>query len=171
MAMTLLVAAGVGAQTMTVVPSVELDRYMGTWYEIARLPNRFQEQCAGEVSATYSLLADGTVKVVNRCRKENGEFAEAEGQAKRADKDQPNTKLKVRFAPAFLSFLPFVWGDYWIIYLTPDYTCAVIGEPSREYLWVLSRTPTMAPNALQAALASAKQQGYDLADLVMTKQE
>jgi len=169
--MYLLLFTIVHAQTMTVVPSVDLDRYMGTWYEIARLPNRFQKQCAGEVSATYSLLADGTVKVVNRCRKENGEFAEAEGQAKRADKDQPNTKLKVRFAPAFLSFLPFVWGDYWIIYLTPDYTCAVIGEPSREYLWVLSRTPTMAPNALQAALASAKQQGYYLADLVMTRQE
>ena len=171
MARTLLVADGAGAQTMTVVPSVELDRYMGTWYEIARLPNRFQKQCAGEVSATYSLLADGTVKVVNRCRKENGEFAEAEGQAKRTDEEEPNTKLKVRFAPAFLSFLPFVWGDYWIIYLTPDYTCAVIGEPSREYLWVLSRTPTMEPDALQAALESAKQQGYDLAELVMTRQE
>jgi apolipoprotein D and lipocalin family protein len=93
-----------------VVPSVDLGRYAGTWYEIARLPNWFQKQCAGDVTATYTLLNDGTIKVVNSCRKEDGQIAQAEGRAKLADGDGPNTKLKVRFALKFFSFLPFVWG-------------------------------------------------------------
>jgi apolipoprotein D and lipocalin family protein len=108
------------SKTLDVVPSVDILRYIGTWYEIARLPNRFQEKCAGDVTATYSILDNGEIMVVNRCRHENGEITEAEGRARRASDDEPNTKLEVRFAPAFLSFLPFVWGDYWIIDLAPD---------------------------------------------------
>jgi apolipoprotein D and lipocalin family protein len=157
-------------QTLDVVPTVDLKQYAGTWYEIARLPNWFQKQCTGEVTATYTLVDDGTIKVVNRCRKENGETAEAEGRAKRASDTGPNTKLKVRFAPKVLSFLPFVWGDYWIINLAPDYSYAVIGEPSRKYLWVLSRTPAMDDTTLQSILGQAEQKGYDLTGLIRTKQ-
>ncbi len=155
---------------LMVVPSVDLQRYMGTWYEIARLPNSFQRQCAGDVTATYSLREDGDITVVNRCRKENGEISEATGKAKRASEEGPNTKLKVRFAPAILSFLPFVWGDYWIIDLAPDYAYAVIGEPSRKYFWILSRTPSIDENTLRGILTRARQQGYDLTDLLRTKQ-
>ncbi len=148
MGLTVVLAFAAAAQEqadrpLTVVPSVDLNRYMGRWYEIARYPNSFQRQCVGDVTATYSLLDDGQIKVVNRCRKENGEYSEVEGRAKRAGDDEPNTKLKVRFAPAFLSFLPFVWGDYWIILLAPDYSYVVIGEPDRKYLWILSRMPVM----------------------------
>ncbi len=157
-------------QLLEVVPSVDLTRYAGVWYEIARLPNGFQKQCAGDVTATYTLLENGRIKVVNRCRKETGEIDEAEGEAKLSGDDVPNTKLKVRFAPSILSFLPFVWGDYWIIALSPDYSYAVIGEPARKYLWVLSRTPVMDESTLNTLLDQIKAKGYDLTGLVRTNQ-
>jgi len=158
------------AVPLEVIPSVDLERYAGTWYEIARLPNWFQKKCAGEVSATYTLLEDGRIKVVNRCRNATGEMTEVEGRAKRAGKDGPNTKLKVRFAPSFLSWLPMVWGDYWIIDLPADYQYVVIGEPSRKYLWVLSRTPTMDEATLQKIVEQSTQQGYDMSGLIRTAQ-
>ena len=113
---------------------VDLARYAGHWYEIARLPNRFQEQCAGDVAATYTPRPDGRVTVVNECRKADGQTTRAEGVARRADEKGPASRLKVRFAPAVLSFLPFVWGDYWILELDREYGYAVVGDPSRKYL-------------------------------------
>ena len=153
---------------LVVVDSVDLERYIGTWYEIARLPNRFQNSCVGDVAATYSLTEDGEIKVVNRCRREDGTFSEAEGRARRAHEDGPSTKLEVRFAPAILSFLPFVWGDYWIIDLAPDYSYAVIGEPNREYFWVLGRSPGMDEDTLKDILGRATAQGYNLDHLIRT---
>jgi apolipoprotein D and lipocalin family protein len=152
------------------VKSVDLARYCGTWYEIARLPNRFQKECVSDVTATYTLLEDGTVRVVNRCRKANGDTSEAEGKARRKSDAEPASKLEVRFAPAFLSIFPFVWGNYWIIDLAPDYSYAVIGEPSRDYLWVLSRTPALPVEVYSAILERIRDQGYDPTALVLTKQ-
>jgi len=152
------------------VPSIDIGRYLGVWYEIARLPNSFQEKCAGEVTATYSLFDDGDIRVVNRCRKEDGEMTEAEGRARRASDEGPNSKLKVRFAPAFLAFLPFVWGDYWVIDIAPDYSYAVVGEPRREYLWILSRTPVLGEQVLNGIIARIQEQGYDVSRLVRTRQ-
>jgi apolipoprotein D and lipocalin family protein len=157
-------------KVLEVVPSVDLERYCGVWYEIARLPNWFQKDCKGDVAATYTLLEDGEIKVVNRCRDEEGKMKEAEGRARRASDDEPNSKLKVRFAPAFLSFLPFVWGDYWIIDLAPDYSFAVVGEPNRKYLWVLARTPKLDDVTMRAILERVKEKGYDLRDLIRTEQ-
>ncbi len=134
------------------------------------MPFRFESEGASDVTATYTLLDDGTIRVLNRCRKENGDIDEAEGRARLASDAGPNTKLKVRFAPAFLSFLPFVWGDYWIIDLANDYSYAAVGEPDRKYLWVLSRTPVMDETALQGILDRVKQNGYDLTGLIKTKQ-
>jgi apolipoprotein D and lipocalin family protein len=116
------------------------------------------------------LLDDGEIKVVNRCRTQNGEMEEVEGRAKRAVADGPNTKLKVRFAPAFLSFLPFVWGDYWIIVLASDYSYAVIGEPARKYLWILSRTPGLEDQTYLSILDQVREKGYDLGGLIRTNQ-
>lgn len=166
----LIVGGQVMGQTkpLEVVPSVDLPRYMGTWHEIARLPNWFQKKCTGETTATYSLLDNGDIKVVNRCRSENGEFREAEGRAKRADKHGPNTKLKVRFAPPVLSLLPFVWGNYWIIDLAEDYSYVAVGEPGRKYLWILARTPDMDETVLQGVLERVQAQGYDLSNLMRT---
>ncbi len=163
-----LIAQHVDRKELTTVPSIDMSRYVGTWYEIARLPNRFQKKCSGDVTATYTLLDNGDVKVVNRCRKEDGGFTTAEGLARRASEDGSNAKLKVRFAPALLSFLPFVWGDYWIIDLAADYSYAVVGEPDREYLWILARVPVMDNNTLGGILDKIRKQGYDTTSLIKT---
>jgi apolipoprotein D and lipocalin family protein len=154
---------------LQVVPSVDVKRYCGLWYEIARLPNSFQKKCARDVTATYTLLDDGDITVVNRCRKENGEFMEAAGKARRMSTDEPNSKLEVRFAPAFLSFLPFVWGDYWIVDLASDYSYAVVGEPARKYLWILARSPKMSQETYDGIILRIKEQGYDPSGLVKTE--
>ncbi len=155
---------------LSVVPTLDLQRYMGTWYEIARLPNWFQKRCDRDVSAAYTLLDNGDIRVVNRCRKADGQMNEAVGRARLAAKNGPNTKLKVRFAPAFLSILPAVWGDYWIIDLAADYSYAVVGEPSRKYLWILSRTAVLDEVTLHDIHERIRQQGYDPNLLVSTTQ-
>jgi apolipoprotein D and lipocalin family protein len=149
---------------------VDLARYAGRWYEIARLPNRFQDQCAGDVAATYTLRPDGRVTVVNECRRQDGRTARVEGVARRADDKGPASRLKVRFAPAWLSFLPLVWGDYWIVELDRDYRHAVVGDPSRKYLWILSRSPEMDDATYESLAASAGRLGFDAARLVRTPQ-
>ncbi len=156
-------------EPLRVVPSVDLARYAGRWYEVARLPNRFEEKCAGDVTAEYTLSKPDRLKVVNRCRKQNGDFTNAEGEAKLKDRKGANSRLKVRFAPGFLSFLPFVWGDYQIIELAPDYGHALVGSPDREYLWVLSRTPRMDEATYQQLLESARAQGFDVSRMIRTK--
>jgi lipocalin/uncharacterized protein YbjT (DUF2867 family) len=150
------------------VPFVELDRYAGEWFEIARFPNRFQRQCVGDVRATYARRADGRIDVVNRCRTAEGE-TEARGVARIVD-EQTFAKLQVRFAPAWLSWLPMVWGDYWIIGLAPDYSWAVVGDPGREYLWILARAPHLDDASIAAARAAARDNGFDLTRLVTTSQ-
>jgi len=167
----LVVKAGMREkEPLRVVPSVDLARYAGLWYEVARLPNRFEEKCAGDVTAEYTLLKEGRVRVVNRCRKKDGEMTEAVGEAKPADRKKENSRLKVRFAPSLLSFLPFVWGDYQIIELAPDYSHALVGSPDRKYLWVLSRTPRMDEGVYQRLLEAARAQGFDTGHMIRTKQ-
>jgi apolipoprotein D and lipocalin family protein len=148
---------------LQVVPSLDLARYAGKWYEIARLPNFFQRKCAGDTTATYTLRSDGKITVVNACRTRDGRVTTAEGTARLADKQGPNTKLKVSF------FWPFS-GDYWIIDLDPEYRWAVIGEPRRKYFWVLSRDPQMDEGTLSPILERARAQGYDLTALMKTPQ-
>jgi apolipoprotein D and lipocalin family protein len=149
----------------TVVPTVDLERYQGTWHEIARLPNRFQEDCTGNVTATYELRPDGRIRVVNRCQTQNGPI-EAEGVARLADKNGPKSKLEVRFAPAFLSFLPMVWGDYWILDLADDYSYALVGDPGRKYLWILARTESLPEATYQRLVEKAANQGYETSKLI-----
>lgn len=156
-------------EPLRVVPSVDLPRYAGLWYEVARLPNRFEEKCAGDVTAEYTLREKGRLKVVNRCRRKDGKMTEAVGSARPADKGGPNSRLEVRFAPSFLSFLPFVWGDYQIIELAPDYTHAVVGSPDRKYLWFLSRNPRMDEATYLRLAGEASAQGFDVSKLIRTK--
>jgi apolipoprotein D and lipocalin family protein len=155
---------------LRVVPEVDLARYAGQWYEIARFPNRFQKRCAGEVTAQYTLQPSGKISVLNRCRLENGGQIQAEGVARVVGKGQPNSILKVRFAPAFLSFVPQVWGDYQIIALSPDYTYALVGDPAREYLWILSRSPQMDDAIYNRLVEEARAQGFDVSRLRKTRQ-
>jgi apolipoprotein D and lipocalin family protein len=158
------------AATVTAVPSVDLKRYSGKWYEIARIPNRFQKKCVGNVTADYALDAEGNVQVTNRCLEKNGKLSEATGKAKVEDK-ATNAKLEVRFAPGFLSFIPMVWGDYWIIDLDPNYQYSVVGNPDRKYLWILSRTPTLDDATYQQILRRTEKMGYDPNKLVKTPQD
>jgi apolipoprotein D and lipocalin family protein len=138
---------------LEVVSAVDLSRYAGRWYEIARLPNRFEKKCMDSVTATYSLRSDGKVDVVNRCRKANGEYTTAKVKAKIVDK-KTNAKLKVTF------FWPF-YGDYWILDLGPDYEYAVVGAPDRDYLWILSRTPQLDEQLYQQLLTKMAARGFE----------
>jgi apolipoprotein D and lipocalin family protein len=147
-------------EALAPVSNVDLVRYVGKWYEIAKYPNRFQKKCVGNTTATYALKQNGRIEVVNRCTKADGKMLRAVGEAKVVDK-KSNAKLKVRFAPSLLSFLPLVWGDYWVIDLADDYSYAVIGEPGRDYFWILSRTPTMGDPTYQEILSRAKSKGFD----------
>jgi apolipoprotein D and lipocalin family protein len=168
----MLLLTPVGAQerpAVQTVPAVDLDRYLGEWFEIARFPNSFQRDCAGDVRATYTKRSDGRLDVVNRCRLGNGSTNEARGVARVAD-TRSFARLKVRFAPAVLSFLPMVWGDYWVLGLADDYSWATVGSPDRKYLWILSRTPSLAPASYDAALAAARANGFDVDRLVKTRQ-
>ena len=154
---------------VTTVPSVDLDRYLGRWYEVARYPNRFQRQCAGDVRATYEKRDDGRLAVLNECRTVEGRTDSALGVARVVDKAS-GARLKVRFAPAFLSFLPMVWGDYWVIGLAADYAWAVVGSPDRNYLWILSRTTALSEARYEQALERVRANGFDPARLMRTTQ-
>lgn len=151
------------------IAALDVLRYMGTWYEIAKYPNWFQKKCLSDTRAQYSLQAGGTVQVLNRCRTENGEFDEALGQARQIGAAS-SPRLQVRFAPAWLSWLPMVWGDYWVIDLDEGYQLVAVSEPKREYLWVLSRTPHVSAEAYDALLVRLKAQGFALERLERTKQ-
>ncbi|HSQ79148.1 MAG TPA: lipocalin family protein [Candidatus Bathyarchaeia archaeon] len=151
------------AKPLEVVPQVDLPRYLGTWYEIATIPQRFQRGCVG-VTAHYSLRPDGAIDVVNVCRKDRLDAPprSVRGKAWVVDKTT-NAKLKVRF------FWPFT-GDYWIIELDPDYQWAVVGHPGRTYYWILSRTPQMEPALYEELIRRAAAKGYDTSLIKKTLQ-
>jgi apolipoprotein D and lipocalin family protein len=151
------------------IASLDVPRYMGTWYEVAKYPNWFQKRCIANTSATYAVQSNGMLQVLNRCQKEDGSMSEALGAAKQVG-DANSPKLEVRFAPAWLSFLPFVWGNYWVIDLDPQYQLAAVSEPSRKYLWILSRSKTVEPKAYEALLQRLKQQGFNLDAIEISKQ-
>jgi apolipoprotein D and lipocalin family protein len=158
-------APAVAPPPLATIATLDLARYMGPWTEIARYPNRFQKQCAGASTATYSLLPEGTVRVVNRCPQADGKVDEAIGEARRIG-TPGSAQLQVRFAPAWLSFLPMVWGHYWVVELDDAYQLAVVSEPTREYLWVLSRQPSLSPAAWSALTVRLQALGFEPARLL-----
>ncbi len=159
-----------GNAALQPIASLDVARYVGTWYEIAKYPNSFQNKCARNTRADYQANPDGTLQVRNRCVMSDGQTTEALGAA-RQEGPADSPRLKVRFAPAWLSFLPMVWGNYWVIDLDPQYQLVAVSEPEREYLWVLSRTPKVEPAAYQALLGRLAQQGFDLKRLEPSPQE
>ena len=151
-----------GAAALATVHNFDAVAYVGRWYQIALFPNRFQSQCIGETTADYQALPDSRLQVTNRCRTQEG-YEQVVGVA-RPHVDHPANPaiLQVRFAPAWLAALPFVWGDYWVIAAVGHYDAVLVGSPDRQYLWVLARTRTIS-DAVYAALTSvAAQQGFDL---------
>ena len=149
------------------IASLDVPRYLGVWHEIAKFPNWFQKKCASDTSAQYSLGADGQLQVLNQCRLQNGEMERAQGQARQIG-GPSSAKLEVRFAPAWLSFLPFVWGDYWVVDLDEGYTLAAVSEPRREYLWILSRSPVVDEARYAALLERLRAKGLDVSRLEKT---
>jgi apolipoprotein D and lipocalin family protein len=155
------------AVPLATVPKVDLDRYLGRWHELARTPNWFQRSCASDVTADYARRPDGTVSVVNSCRRADGSVDRSEGTARIVD-PATNAKLEVAFAPESLRWIPAVWGNYWVIDLAPDYRYAIVGEPSRAYLWVLSRTTALDDATWKSIDARIAAAGYDRTKLTRT---
>lgn len=159
-------AAGVYAAAseppLPTVPHLDLSRYTGRWYEIARYPNRFEKQCDRDTTAEYAVRPDGKISVVNTCTRADGTADQARGWAKVADADS-NARLKVTF------FWPF-FGDYWVLELGDNYEYAVVGEPGRKYLWILSRTPHMDEVTYAAITRRLSARGYDPTRLLRVKQ-
>lgn len=139
------------------VRQVDLERYVGRWHEIAKIPNRFQKSCVRGTTADYFLEEDGTIRVLNSCTEKDGELKQAEGQARVIDR-RGNARLEVSFV-SFGGWRPF-WGDYWIIGLDPEYRWAVVGTPDRKYGWILARTATLEEAALESAFTVLERNGY-----------
>lgn len=150
------------AGELQTVSSVDLKRYSGTWYEIAKYPNKSQKQCAGNTTATYNFKPDGNVEVVSKCLTKEGKVDDLKGMAKIVDK-QTNAKLKGSFAG-------FSSAPYWVIDLDENYQYAVVGEPDRKYLWILSRSPEMSDATYQNILRKIETAGYNPAKLEKTPQ-
>lgn len=153
-----------------VIAALDVPRYMGTWYEIAKYPNRFQRKCVAQTRAHYLAQDEGRVQVLNSCVTADGSTIDALGLAKQVG-PATSAKLQVRFAPAWLSWLPMVWGDYWVIELDADYQLAAVSDAKREYLWVLSRTPRVKPEHYNALLERIQAQGFDVQRLETTPQK
>lgn len=154
---------------LTPIAGLDVARYMGVWHEVAKYPNWFQRKCASNTHATYKVLGPGQVEVLNRCRTAEGKTIEALGLARQIGAaDSP--KLEVRFAPEWLSFIPLVWGDYWVIDLDEAYQLVAVSEPKRQYLWVLSRTPHVNAPAYETLLQRLKARGFDLSKLEVSAQ-
>ncbi|GAB5557179.1 MAG: lipocalin family protein [Schleiferiaceae bacterium] len=149
------------SEDMTVVESVELEKYMGTWYDIAHFPKSFQNGCSC-ISAEYAIESDSRVSVVNSCTEIDGNVRKAEGHAYIADKET-NAKLRVSF------FWPF-YGDYWIIDLAEDYSYALVGSPDRESLWVLARERTLPEKTFESILDTAQSRGFDITRIELVSQ-
>lgn len=159
----LATAAAWAASPVTSVPALDMGRYAGQWHEIAHLPVSFQKKCVGDITATYSLRGDGRISVHNVCRIDDGTRIAADGVARPVE-GHPG-QLQVRFVPDWLAWAPLVWADYWVIALDPDYQWALVGDPDRKYLWILSRSPSMDRALFAQIKARAEAVGYDLAPL------
>ena len=171
------VLVGLGMATMAyaqtkplhVVEKVELDKYLGVWYEVARKPMYFQNKCDRDVSATYTLNENGNIAVDNRCYAQDGKLNQSSGEA--FVQNAPfNSKLKVSFLPESIRWLPVGRGDYWILKIADDYQIVLVGEPKRKYMWVLSRSAQPDPAVVKEYLDYAQSVGFDLSDIIHTKQ-
>ncbi len=148
------------------ISNFDSNKYVGIWYEIARLPNRFEKNCVAPITANYSVNPDNNLEiiVVNKCNTKDKQPDIATGVAKFVE--LPTTgKLKVTFLPTWLRGLPFGYGDYWI--LNTDYSqISVVGSPDHEYLWILARTENINQHQLKQAIDIAKEQGFDVSKLI-----
>jgi len=158
-----------GAADVKAVDSLELNRYLGSWHEIASIPQFFQRKCIRDTRATYSMIEGSLVRVETICTREDGGKDRAEGRARQPD-PVTSSKLEVTFIELFGEYRFWLAGDYWVIALDPNYRWAVVGHPSRRYGWVLAREPRLTPATLAEIIGRIKLQGYDACDFVVTPQ-
>ena len=151
------------------IPEFDVSRYMGTWYEIAKLPNWFQRKCVQGTQARYKVLGPTQIEVNNKCTTASGEEIQAIGLARPNGSGRP-AQLEVRFAPEWTAWLPMVWGAYWVLDLDTDYQLAAVGDPSKSYLWILSRTPQVSAERYDALLQRLNVMGFDITKLEKTRQ-
>lgn len=156
------------SSAVTSVGSLDLDRYIGLWYEIGRLPLRWEQAEAADITANYTLEGDGAVRVDNRCIDKDGKPSQAIGRATPVN-GQPG-RLQVSFLPERLRWIPFTKGDYWVLKIDDDYTVALVGTPDHKNLWLLAREPRIDPATQESYLAEATRQGFELEQWITPKQ-
>lgn len=149
-------------------PRVDLPRFAGRWFEVARLPASFERGCNRDVMAQYT-LDNGELRIVNRCRQRSGRVRLATGVG-RPVRGGNDARLKVSFAPTWLRWLPGTWEPYWILRIDPEYRTALVGTPDRKFLWLLSRAPQMDNAQFLRLVDHAREQGYDVSRLAVTPQ-
>ena len=162
-------SAQVFAADVKAVDKIDLDRYLGSWVEIASIPQFFQRKCVRDTKATYSAAENALIKVENVCTRDDGTREKAEGRARRVDPESP-AKLEVTFMELFGEYRFWVSGGYWVIALDANYEWAVVGHPSRRFGWVLARDRRLSPVALAEIIGRIKSQGYDACEFVVTPQ-
>ena len=161
-------ASAAGSQVKS-ISEFDVSRYMGTWYEIAKLPNWFQRKCVQGTQARYKMLGPVQIEVNNKCVTASGEEIQAIGLARPNGSGLP-AQLEVRFAPEWTAWLPMVWGAYWVLDLDPDYQLAAVGDPSKSYLWILSRTPLVSAERYDGVLQRLNMMGFNITKLEKTRQ-
>ncbi len=169
LALTILSAHVCGAADVKAVEKIDLDRYLGTWVEIASIPQFFQRKCVRDTRATYSAAETALIRVENVCTRDDGGHDKVEGRARRVDAGSPS-KLEVTFLELFGEYRFWISGGYWVIALDADYQWAVVGHPSRRFGWVLARDRRLSPTALAEIVGRIKSQGYDACEFVVTPQ-
>lgn len=150
------------------VARLDLDRYLGTWFEICRLPLKWEDADASDITASYTLADDGKIGVENRCIGADGKPDRAIGVA--VPQDATNARLKVSFLTQYLRWIPFTEGDYWVLAVAPDYSVALVGTPDRKHLWLLARSAALPADVVDNYLAVARSQGFDLDRLITPRQ-
>lgn len=156
-----------GLDVIMQAQKIEVEKYLGLWYEQARLPNFFERKCDCDISAQYTLQTDGQIEVLNSCCKSDGTKISARGIARPSQAF--DVTFEVTFAPAFLRFLPFVWANYSVLFVDKDYSVALVGEPKKRFLWVLSRDQSLDSAMLDHVLSMAENEGYNLKNLIKVK--
>jgi len=167
-----LIALSVATATPPVesVEHLDMQRYAGIWYELARMPNRLQARCVADATTSYRQLDDGSMSLVQRCREEGNRWGVMVGRAMHIAGDRSGARLKLSFLPPWLAWWPSSTEDHWIVMLDEDYRYAVVSQPSRRGLWILSRTPTLDPDTYESIVARLRAQRYPVDQLVPTPQ-
>jgi len=164
-ALAMLLPWAAQAMAPNAVARADVDRYVGTWYEIARLPNDVEQGCVRDAMSLYERRSEAAIRITYVCRNAAGEEERHQAVA-RIRETRSQAKLELRFAPLALAWWPFVWDDVWLLEIAPEYSYMMAGDPSGQTLWIYSRTPTLDPSVYAMLVAHAAAQGYDTSKLI-----